>query len=625
MRKSFKIILFAKLLLDIVFGAVTASLLAFALRLDLDMGLFIYPALAFAAFSSIILTAVELFFRLPWRSWRCSSMRDLSLLFKVIFFYGLILAATMFLFGGAFKVPRSIPLLVSMLAFIFMGGMRFASRIVSEKSSPRGGHNTPLKRVLIIGAGEAGIMIAREMFRHPESGLEPVGFLDDDPSKKHEVLAGLHICGKIEDLPAVAESSEAEEVLISIPSAPGPLVRRIVELARQAKIPYRIVPGVYEVLSGAVSISQIRDVDVADLLGREQVKLDIQSISRFLTDKKILVTGAGGSIGLEIVRQVCEFAPAHILLLGRGENSLFEAENNVMKEYPETPFDTVVADVRDKAKIRRVFKKYRPQIVFHAAAHKHVPMMEKNPDQAVLNNIGGTRVLAELALEFEVESFVNISTDKAVNPASVMGATKRIAEMAVRDAASRVAEGCSFVSVRFGNVLGSRGSVILTFKKQIKRGGPVTVTHPDMTRYFMTIPEAAQLVLQAAALDNNGTVYVLDMGKPVRIKDLGEDLIQLSGFEPHVDIEITYTGIRPGEKLYEEILTAEEGTRSTHHDKIFISPQKELPSSFGEKLETLLKSATRGDDPKNLRQGIKEIVPAFQNGNRQIEKEGAPS
>ena len=613
MRK-FTSTLISKLILDLTFGALLASLLAFVLRLELKVTNYIGPAIGFALFSAVVLFAVEIFFRLPWRSWRSSSMSDLIHLFKAIFVYGAIVGALMFLFGTEYRVPRSIALIDPALTFMILGGMRLGTRALSERNSVKP-HYITAKRVLIVGAGEAGVMIAREMQRHPEAGLQPQGFVADDPSKKHEILAGLRVCGTIEDLPTVVGSSGTEEVLIAIPSASGPLVRRIVELARKAKVPHRIIPGIYEVLSGAVSISHIREVDVADLLGRDQVMLDIPSISRFLSDKKILVTGAGGSIGMEIVRQACGFSPSHIILLGRGENSLFYAEHNLMKKHPALPYDIIVADVRDEAKMRRVFEKYRPQTVFHAAAHKHVPMMEKNPDQAVLNNVGGTKVLTDLALEFGVENFVNISTDKAVNPTSVMGATKRIAEMVVRDAASRAGEGRSFVSVRFGNVLGSRGSVVPLFKEQIKRGGPVTVTHPEMTRYFMTIPEASQLVLQAAAMEGSGSVYVLDMGKPVKIKNLAEDLIHLSGFEPHVDIEIVYTGIRPGEKLFEEILTAEEGTLGTHHDKIFISPQKELPNSFGEKLDALLASASRGDDPKTLRKGLRDIVPSFRNGN----------
>jgi FlaA1/EpsC-like NDP-sugar epimerase len=614
-------VLAAKLAIDVIVGGLVCSPLAFLLRLDWTLGRFYHAAVVYTALSVAALLAVELIFRLPWRAWRTSGTNDLLHLFKALFFYGLLLGSIMFLMTPALIVPRSVPVIHGLIAFLALGGVRFASRLRSEKVSPARSRQVRPKKVLIVGAGEAGVMIAREMMRHPEAGLSPVGLLDDDPSKRRSVFLGLPVLGAIDDLPDVVPEKKVEEVLISIPSAEGALVRRIVALAIQADVPYRIVPGVYEVLSGAVSISHIREVDVADLLGREQVTLDTEAITRCLKEKRVLVTGAGGSIGSEIVRQVCGFAPSHVVLLGRGENSLFEAENSVMADFPGLPFDTVVADVRDRDKMRHVFERYRPQVIFHAAAHKHVPMMEKNPDQAVLNNIGGTRVMAELALEYGVERFVNISTDKAVNPTSVMGATKRIAEMVVRDAASRVKDGQSFVLVRFGNVLGSRGSVIPLFREQIRRGGPVTVTHPEMRRYFMTIPEAAQLVLQAAALDSSGTVYVLDMGKPIRISELAEDLIRLSGLEPYEDIEIVYTGVRPGEKLYEETLTPEEGTGATAHSKIFVARQNEIGEGFPTKVDWLLGAASRGSDEEIL-EAIREIVPMAPGDNSIPDGEG---
>ncbi len=560
--RNFSNTLVSKLILDLLFGGVFASLLSFVLRLDTLFDAYLPSALTYAVISTFVLFVVEIFFRLPRRSWRSSSMNDLIHLFKAVFVYGAITGSLLFLFGGEYRVPRSIALIDPALTFMVMGAMRFGARALSETNSTRG-HAFPPKRVLIVGAGEAGVMIAREMRRHPESGLLPVGFLDDDPSKKRAVFAGVPVRGQIDDIPAVVEKLGIEEVLISIPSASGALVRRIVGLSRKARVPHRIIPGIYEVLSGAVSISHIRDVDVADLLGREQVTLDMDAITRYLSGKRIMVTGAGGSIGSEIVRQLTRFFPEMIILVGRGENSLFELQMELKEISPQTAYHLVVADVQNRPKMARLMKRYSPQVVFHTAAHKHVPLMEANPDQAIINNVGGTRNVAELALEGGVEHFVNISTDKAVNPTSIMGASKRIAEMIVRQCASRAGEGRSFVSVRFGNVLGSRGSVIPVFKEQIRRGGPVTITHPDMKRYFMTIPEAAQLVLQAASMTSNGTVFVLDMGKPVLIRELAEDLIQLSGYQPYEDIDIVYTGLRPGEKLFEEILTAEEGTTGT--------------------------------------------------------------
>lgn len=612
----------AKLAIDVIVGGLICGPLAFLLKLDWVLGHFYEAAIVYTALSVAALIALEFIFRLPWRAWRTSGTNDLVHLFKTLFFYGLLLSSIMFLMPPALKVPRSVPVIHDLLAFLALGGVRLASRLSYEKVPSASSRQVRPKRVLIVGAGEAGVMIAREMMRHPEAGLSPVGLLDDDPSKRRSFFLGLPVLGAIDDLPDVVPEKKVEEVLIAIPSAEGALVRRIVALAIQADVPYRIVPGVYEVLSGAVSISHIREVGVADLLGREQVTLDTEAITRFLKDKRVLVTGAGGSIGSEIVRQVCGFAPARVLLLGRGENSLFEAENSVMTDFPGVPYDTVVADVRDREKMDKVLGSFRPQVIFHAAAHKHVPMMEKNPDQAVLNNIGGTMVMTELALEHGVERFVNVSTDKAVNPASVMGATKRVAEMVVREAASGVKEGRSFVSVRFGNVLGSRGSVIPLFKEQIRRGGPITITHPDMKRYFMTIPEAAQLVLQAAAMDSNGTVYVLDMGKPIRIRDLAEDLIRLSGLEPYEDIDIVYTGLRPGEKLFEEILTAEEGTRATAHSKIFFAGQDEIGEDFHRLLGQVLKAATLNDRDGIFR-ALKQLVPAFRSEGTM--SEGVPA
>ncbi|WP_456480951.1 polysaccharide biosynthesis protein, partial [Oceanithermus sp.] len=510
-------------------------------------------------------------------------------------------------------IPRSVPLIEGGLALLLLGGARLAGRILFERAQlarsqpPHSGS----RRVLIIGAGEAGTMLAREMLRHPESGLVPIGFLDDDPSKQRQRFVGLPVLGNIEDLPRVALKAHADEVLIAIPSAPGKVVRRVVELAQRTGLRHRIVPGIYEILSGKVAISQIRDVDVEDLLRRNPVQLDTSEIAGYLEGRVVLITGAGGSIGSEIVRQVARFRPRRILLLGRGENSLYQIERELERTWPELDWRTIVADVRDREKMQHVFATYAPEVVFHAAAHKHVPMMEANPDEAVFNNVGGTKNVVELALEHGVGRFVNISTDKAVNPTSVMGASKRVAEYLVQWAAQQAKPGQAFVSVRFGNVLGSRGSVIPLFKEQIASGGPVTVTHREMTRYFMTIPEAAQLVLQAGGLGDNGAVYVLDMGEPVRIADLARDLIQLSGLEPGVDIEIVFTGIRPGEKLFEELLTAEEGTEASKHQQIFIA--RTSLADLDQRLELLseLFAAARSRDPKRIRAAFKRLVPTY--------------
>jgi FlaA1/EpsC-like NDP-sugar epimerase len=390
------------------------------------------------------------------------------------------------------------------------------------------------------------------------------------------------------------------------------VVRRVVDMARAVGVDHRAIPGVYEILSGKVLISQFRDVDVEDLLRREPVEADEAGIAAYVSGKRVLVTGAGGSIGSEIVRQIATFTPAEIILLGRGENSLYEFEREFDRTHPDISHHTVVADIRQLDRLAYLFNKYRPEVVFHAAAHKHVPLMEANPDEAIFNNVLGTRHVAKLALDYGVERFVNISTDKAVNPTSIMGATKRIAEKIVTNIASQAGEDRIFVSVRFGNVLGSRGSVIPVFKKQIERGGPLTVTHPHVQRYFMTIPEASQLVLEAGRLGSNGCVYVLDMGEPIKIVDLARDLIRLSGLEPGRDIQIEYIGLRPGEKLYEELLTAEEGIESARHEKIYVarvSNHLDL-DGFDQTLEQLFTAATAHNEDE-MRRLIKLLVSTY--------------
>ena len=600
-----------KLSVDWFLSCILCVLLAFYLRLEGSAFAYVHLIFPYMFVSTAALLVAEFIWRLPLRSWRSTGIPDLMALLKAMIFFGLSVSGLCFVGGTTFRVPRSIPIIHAFLSMLALGGVRMSFRCFCEHRGHQiSGQCNGAKNVLIIGAGEAGTMIAREMLRHPEAGLKPIGFLDDDPAKKGIRILNLPVFGPIASLPEEVERHNIQEVLIAIPSGDGRLVRRIVDLSHKVNVSYRIIPGVYQVLSGAVSISQIRKVDIEDLLGRKPIKLDTDAISKYLRGKRILVTGAGGSIGSEIVRQVACFDPEFMVLLGRGENSLFELELEIKASFPDLKYKLIIADVQNRQKLESVFKEIRPQVVFHAAAHKHVPMMEENVDQAIINNVGGTKNVAELALKWGVERFVNISTDKAVNPTSVMGASKRIAEMVVRYIASKAKPGHTFVSVRFGNVLGSRGSVIPIFKRQIAEGGPVTVTHPKMKRYFMTIPEAAQLVLEAAALPYNGKVYVLDMGEPVMIKNLAEDLIKLSGFTPYEDIDIVYTGLRPGEKLFEELLTAEEGTVPSPHDKILIANQNDIDESFCEKLDYLLKVAHEGD-VEEIIATIKSIVPNF--------------
>jgi FlaA1/EpsC-like NDP-sugar epimerase len=427
-------------------------------------------------------------------------------------------------------------------------------------------------RVFVIGAGDAGVMVAREIAQRPDLLLEPVGFLDDDPFKVGKIVGGFQVLGMTHEVGALAARLRVTRALITIANASGGDLRRITELCRDAGLDTRIIPGLHEIVGDKVSVSRAREVAIEDLLGREPVTLDEAVVSACLRGRVVLVTGAGGSIGSELCRQICRFAPRRLVLVERFENALFEIHRELTTAFPGVLIDPRIADVCDMDRVANVFEHTRPEIVFHAAAHKHVAMMEWNPGEAVKNNVGGTRVVATLSDRYEVERFVLVSTDKAVNPSSVMGATKRVAEIYLQAFSQRSAT--RFVTVRFGNVLGSAGSVVPIFRQQIAGGGPVRVTHPEMRRYFMTIPEASQLVMQAGAMGEGGEIFILDMGEPVKIVDLARDLITLSGLRPGDDIEIEFTGMRPGEKLFEELSTAAEHAEKTRHRKVFIGKIK---------------------------------------------------
>lgn len=505
-------------------------------------------------------------------------------------------------------VPRSIYLLTSIISILAVVGSRFAWRLFRDSYTKIQPHH---RRALIIGAGEAGIMVVRELKHSHRSEIYPVAFIDDDDQKqKYEVL-GIPVVGTREDIPEVVKQYKIDDIIVAIPTASRVNISDIINRCKVTGCQIKIVPRVNDLINGKISINMIRDVSVEDLLGREPVVLELDQITDYLTDKIVLVTGAGGSIGSELCRQVAMFSPQKLLLLGHGENSIYEIQLELKKKFPDLPLESIIADIQNKARMDQVFNEFRPEVVFHAAAHKHVPLMEYNPMEAIKNNVLGTKNVAECAHEFKAERFVMISTDKAVNPTNVMGATKKIAEMIVQGL-DRISE-TQFVAVRFGNVLGSRGSVIPIFKKQIEEGGPVTVTHPEMIRYFMTIPEAVQLVIQAGALAEGGEIFILDMGKPVKIAELASDLIRLSGLEPDKDIKIIYTGIRPGEKLFEEILTHEEGAVATKHDRIFIGrPSKvmyeELKNVLDE-LEHVLNGEVLGKE--KIKALLKDIVPSY--------------
>ncbi len=464
-------------------------------------------------------------------------------------------------------------------------------------------------RAIIVGAGAAGQMIAKELLTNPKMGLYPVAFVDDDDRKANHRLNDIPVLGTIADIGRVAHERDAGALVIAIPSAPGSLTRRVVQAAADAGLKTRTLPPLSDVLSGRASPSSLRDVQIEDLLRREPVQTDLAAVRNLGKGRTVLVTGAGGSIGSELCRQLAQLEPAMLVILGHGENSIFDIQAELRTSHPGVPVVPVIADIRDAQRMHAIFDDCRPYAVFHAAAHKHVPLMEENVVEAITNNIHGTTNVVNAAIDAGVEHFVLISTDKAVRPTSVMGATKRLAERVVQHAA--VAHGRNFVSVRFGNVLGSRGSVVPTFFRQIRAGGPVTVTHPEMRRYFMTIPESVQLVLQAGTLGLGGEVFVLDMGEPVRIVDLATDLIRLCGFEPGKDIDVQFTGIRPGEKLYEEMFFHEEHAVPTNHPKLLRAKKAGIPEGLMRRIDRLV-AATDTSEEEELREMLVALVPDFQ-------------
>ena len=502
--------------------------------------------------------------------------------------------------------------MADMLATILMlGGLRIVIRLYYEAlGTAKAGQ---LKRFLIVGAGNAGEALLREILRMSVVQYDVVGFIDDDPVKQGTHIHGVPVLGTVEQLPGICEDRNIEEIAIAMPSADPRQLRRVIQMCEGAKVRFRTVPSITDIASGKLRVSQIRDVDINDLLGREAVQLDLDLIEAFARDKTILVTGAGGSIGSEMCRQLCQFKPKLLLLVEQAENPLFYIERELSRQFPTVRITALVCNIIDKARVNDIFETYRPQVVIHAAAHKHVPLMELNASEAVKNNIMGTQVVADAADRCSTSNFVMISTDKAVNPTSIMGSSKRIAEMYIQDL-SRTSK-TLFVTVRFGNVLGSDGSVVPIFKKQIAEGGPVTVTHPDMKRYFMTIPEASQLVMQAATMGKGGEIFVLDMGEPVKIVDLARELITLSGFRPAEDIEVVFTGPRAGEKLFEELSIEGEDMQRTRHPKIGI--WKNIPmdrDGLRSGISELIAIA-KSHSHNQIAQKIKELVPEYTGGN----------
>lgn len=562
----------------------------------------------------IVTWSVFYFSNLYRRVWKYASIGELVLIIRtttIALGVNLVLYVAVRALEVDVVIPLSIFLLSWMTTTIGIAASRLIWRIVRGNQVKIQPHH---KKALIVGAGDAGTLVAKELKHFPDTTLYPVAFIDDDPAKLYMEVGGLPVVGTRRDIPAIVKRLGIDTIILALPSAAKTDIANVIKICKKTSAHIKILPRVSDVIHGNVSISTIRDVNVEDLLGRDPVAVDLKGIAEYVTNKTILVTGAGGSIGSELCRQISGFNPEKLLLLGHGENSIYAIENELKRKFPNLAYETIIADVQDRQRIVEVFDKYRPAVVFHAAAHKHVPLMERNPAEAIKNNVIGTKNVAQCANLFGVERFVLISTDKAVNPTSVMGTTKRIAEMIIQSLNRRSMT--KFVAVRFGNVLGSRGSVIPIFKQQIKEGGPVTVTHPEMVRYFMTIPEAVQLVIQAGAIAEGGETFVLDMGEPVKIAKLAHDLIRLSGLEPDRDIKIEYIGMRPGEKLYEELLTAEEGTAGTKHDRIFIGkPSTFSVKEFMAKLEKLEQAASNNYmpvDPEQLKAMLKDIVPTYQ-------------
>lgn len=606
-----------RLLLVLIDAVLVSAALYIALYLRFDGMIPVKYMLAYrqlVPFFTIVLLLSFYLFGLYNRLWQYASVGELVSITASITTATIVNFLILFNSArdGSFLLPRSVPALHWMATILLIGFSRFSWRFlrgVLFKNRKPGEE----KYVLIVGAGDAGATLVRELKqRRYRDNLVPVGFVDDNPTKQRMGMFGLPVLGRREDIPRLVQKYDVDEIIIAIPSASREVIGEIVDICQTTPASLKILPGIYELINGRVSVSQVREVRVEDILGRVPVEVDLDSIAGYLAGKAVLVTGAGGSIGSELCRQAARFKPRELILLGHGENSIYEAYQELSLEFRGLEIIPLICDVKDRAAMNAVFQKYRPELVFHAAAHKHVPLMEHCPAEAVKNNVLGTFNAARAAHDFSAESFILISTDKAVHPAGIMGATKRIAEMVVQQMA-RTSKTC-FASVRFGNVLDSRGSVVPLFKKQIASGGPVTVTHPEMVRYFMTIPEAVQLVIQAGALARGGEIFILDMGEPVKIISLARRMIRLAGYRPGKDIPIVFTGIRPGEKLYEELLTRAEETEATLHQSIFMARPD---NNFSElKLKRFLNSITdAGWNPtrEEVIALIRSVLPDFKN------------
>ncbi|MFU8826704.1 MAG: polysaccharide biosynthesis protein [Brevefilum sp.] len=605
------------LLLGDIFLTLVSVLGSYLIRLEL---IAIFPTYQYSLMwmlgaAVLIKPLVYYFFGIYRHVWRYASTRELVLIFSAVSTASMVLSGVMmglFAAGTFFGFPRSVLIIDWLLSMALIGGVRFIFRVLAETATSVSDQSfiPSLRRkwVLVIGAGDAGAMVVREMLKNPQLNMKPIGFLDDDPTKVNSKIHGVPVLAPLDQIDQILNKHHVDEVVVAIPSASGQVVRKVTEVCRQRNVAFRTMPGIYELLGGAVSVSRLREVDIFDLLRREPVRIETETLGEVLEGRVVMVTGAGGSIGRELCRQIAQVHPQRLLTLGHGENSIFSALLDLGEAFPALEIVPLIADVRDLPRLEAIFNRWKPEVVFHTAAHKHVPLMESNIEEAVTNNIIGTKNIVNAALAHDVERLVMISTDKAIRPVNVMGATKRIAEMLVLDAAHQHQR--AFTVVRFGNVLGSRGSVVPRFKRQIANGGPVTVTHPEMKRYFMTIPEAVHLVLQASAMSTGGENYILDMGQPVRILDLAEDLIRLSGLEPGKDIEIVITGIRPGEKLSEDLWDTGFAYSKTDHPDIHQVDSEEVLTS--DKLKTIvdqLAQYARAGNPEAIQALLSDAIP----------------
>ncbi|HEX3029172.1 MAG TPA: nucleoside-diphosphate sugar epimerase/dehydratase [Clostridia bacterium] len=598
--------------LDIILVNVSLAL-AYFLRFSGDYGKipsdFLKDAYLLAIIATVVKIGMYMLFKLYSSLWRYASVYEMISIVGAAFFSNGIMTGYIVLTNTR---PWSIFVFTFFIDIFLIGGLRFGYRAFRRIIRGEMVRMKDSKRVLVIGGGDAGAIVIKELKQHPELNSVPVGIIDDDMYKKGRKINGVSILGGRKEILDTINKKSIDEVIIAIPSASKKDLNEIYNECAKSHCKIKILPSVAQLIDESVVMQKIRDVNIEDLLGREQVKLNSSEVASYVNNQVILVTGGGGSIGSELCRQIAEYKPKQLIILDNYENSLYDIQNELLFLYPGLDLVSVVANIREKQRIESIFAKYKPNVVFHAAAHKHVPLMEANPAEAIKNNVFGTMNIAECSDKYNVKRFVLISTDKAVNPTNIMGATKRIAEMIVQ--AINAHSKTEFVAVRFGNVLGSNGSVIPLFKKQIEQGGPVTVTHPGIIRYFMTIPEAVQLVMQAGSMANGGEIFVLDMGQPVKILDLAVNLIRLSGLEPNEDIKIVFTGLRPGEKLYEELLLAEEGLETTVNHKIFVAQPVFTDLALLRREIDYLKEIVVSDADK-IFDYIKSVVPTYKKAN----------